>query len=152
MRMKKQKFLSLILLISMFAAMLQSFGFAADSADSADGENGENTAYGTAAVIYADDTFSRAAGVLAALGIMEGKQEDDFGAEDSLTRAEMCTVAVRFMGMDSENGAAQRSGYTDVADDYWQGFILTPRRQLKLLRVTVTAHSAPMIRLRVSRR
>ena len=124
MRVKKQKFLSLILLISMFAAMLQGLGFAADSADGAESGNGENVAADTSAAIYIDDIFSRAAGVLAALGIMEGKSEDDFGAEDSLTRAEMCTVAVRFMGMDSESGAAQRSGYTDVADDHWARFYI----------------------------
>ena len=124
MRVKKQKFLSLILIISMFAAMLQGLGFAADSADGAESGNGENVAADTSAAIYMDDAFSRAAGVLAALGIMEGKSEDDFGAEDSLTRAEMCTVAVRFMGMDSESGAAQRSGYTDVADDHWARFYI----------------------------
>ena len=124
MRVKKQKFLSLILIISMFAAMLQGLGFAADSADGAESGNGENVAADTSAAIYTDDIFSRAAGVLAALGIMKGKSEDDFGAEDSLTRAEMCTVAVRFMGMDSESGAAQRSGYTDVAGDHWARFYI----------------------------
>ncbi len=122
--MKKQKFLSLILLISMFAAMLQGFGFAADSESGESVESGERVAADMSAAIYTDDAFSRAAGVLAALGIMQGKSEDDFGAEDSLTRAEMCTVAVRFMGMDSESGAAQRSGYTDVADDHWARFYI----------------------------
>ena len=42
--MKKQKFLGLILIISMFAAMLQGFGFAADSESSESSESGERVA------------------------------------------------------------------------------------------------------------
>ena len=44
-----------------------------------------------------DTAYERAVTVLSALGIMQGKTDDGFNAEDSVTRAEMSAVTVRFL-------------------------------------------------------
>ena len=83
---------------------MSSFAF---SAYGAENEKGVGTAY------------ERAVTVLSALGIMQGKTEDDFGAQDSVTRAEIGAVIIRFLGLDSDGITGLGAGYLDVADGYW---------------------------------
>ena len=66
-----------------------------------------------------DAPYYREVTVLSALGIMEGKSETDFGADDFLTRAEMSTIAVRFLGLETENQGGAESNYSDVDSTHW---------------------------------
>lgn len=66
-----------------------------------------------------DAPYYREVAVLSALGIMEGKSETDFGADDFLTRAEMSTIAVRFLGLETENQGSAESNYSDVDSTHW---------------------------------
>ena len=108
--MSIKKNLSIMLIISI---MMTSFvtAFAADT-DNTDTTADE--AQQTESAIRKDAPYYRAVKVLSALGIMQGKSENDFAAEDTLTRAEMSAVAVRLFGMDSDNQSSTKSGFTDV--------------------------------------
>ena len=113
--MSIKKNLSIMLIISI---MMTSFvtAFAADTDDT---DTTADEAQQTESAIRKDAPYYRAVKVLSALGIMQGKSENDFAAEDTLTRAEMSAVAVRLFGMDSDNQSSTKSGFADVADDYW---------------------------------
>ncbi len=91
-------------IILIFSIVMSSFAF---SAYGAENEKGVGAAY------------ERAVTVLSALGIMQGKTEDDFGAQDSVTRAEIGAVIIRFLGLDSDGITGLGAGYLDVADGYW---------------------------------
>lgn len=71
--------------------------------------------YGTEAE---DAELNRAITVLSALGIMQGKGAEGFGAEDTLTRAEVSAAVLRFIGIDTygESGGVT---YDDVPEGHW---------------------------------
>ena len=77
--------------------------------------------------------YDRAVSVLSALGIMQGKSETDFGADDFLTRAEMSTVAVRFVGLDAAKTDSGESSYADVGEDHWGKSYINTATQLSML-------------------
>ena len=54
---------------------------------------------------------------LNALGIMEGREEGDFDAESVITRAEMTTVILRLLGV--ETSAGGKDIFTDVTTNHW---------------------------------
>lgn len=99
MSIKRTLCIILVFSIAMSSFTLSVFG--------AENEKGVDTAY------------ERAVTVLSALGIMQGKTDDGFNAEDSVTRAEMSAVTVRFLGMDSNGIGGSDAGYRDVAEEYW---------------------------------
>lgn len=98
--MSIKKTLSLILILSIVMTSFSAAVFAAEDATD-------------------DVPYSRAVAVLSALGIMKGKSDTDFGENDCLTRAEMSTVAVRFIGLDAEKTGDNQSRYTDVDETHW---------------------------------
>lgn len=65
-----------------------------------------------------DEPYKRANAVLSALGIMQGKTETEFGAEDFVTRAEICRIILKFIGFEPA-GAASESLYSDVTSEHW---------------------------------
>lgn len=123
-----KKFLSIILMINMVVMSAGMFVYADDETAAATAEEQE-----TAAVSLEGMPYYRAVTVLSALGIMQGKSETDFGENDFLTRAEMSTAAVRFLGIDTENPGNSKSRYSDVADDYWGKFYIDTASDLGLV-------------------
>ncbi len=79
----------------------------------------EEPVEGASVVPIEDTPYYREVGVLSALGIMQGKSETDFGADDFLTRAEMSAIAIRFLGLEAENTEGADSGFTDVDAEHW---------------------------------
>lgn len=114
--MSIKKILSLILAISMLMT-----SFAVVYADEAEEAAAEETVSG---IVTEADPYYRAVKVLEALGIMRGKSETDFGANDTLTRAEMSTIAVRFIGLDSDSTGVADSGFDDVDDEHWAKYYI----------------------------
>lgn len=99
--MTKRRILSLILT---FSIIMTSFAAAVYAA-----EEGQD----------ADAPYEQAVTVLSALGIMTGKSESDFAPNDNLTRAEMSTIAVRFLGIDSDKTGEADSQFADVDAEHW---------------------------------
>ncbi len=65
----------------------------------------------------AGSPYEEAVNLLYALGIVEGKSSTSYAPEDSLTRAEMVTYALRILGMDSM-GQGKRI-FEDVTEEHW---------------------------------
>ncbi len=122
-----KKFLCIMLAISM---LLTTFSFVVF----ADEEQTEAAEEKERLEVTEDAPFYQAVKVLAALGIMQGKSEDDFAAEDFLTRAEMSAIAIRFIGLDGTGkvGVAD-SGYTDVDDEHWAKYYIDMATALEML-------------------
>lgn len=75
-----------------------------------------------------------AASVLNALGIVEGKSEGVFAPEDALTRAEMATLVLRTVGMDSP--ASGRDIFTDVPSSHWAYSFIAAAYQMGIVNGT----------------
>ncbi|MBO5008132.1 MAG: S-layer homology domain-containing protein [Clostridia bacterium] len=112
-----KRILSLVLIIGMLITSLVPTAFA---------EETENMA-------AEDAVYYPAVTVLSALGIMEGKSDTDFGANDFLTRAEMSTIAVRFVGLDSRTNSGVASVFTDVPADHWARYSIDTAAALELV-------------------
>ena len=110
--MSIKRILSLILSISIIMTSFVTAAFAADDNTAADTD-------ATAGAVQKDASYYRAATVLSALGIMQGKSETDFGEDDILTRAEMSAIAVRFFGLDPDDKSSTESIFNDVESSYW---------------------------------
>ncbi len=130
--MNRKRILSLILAISMIMTSFAAVVYADETAEEAATTAQEPT---DIEILLDEDTpYYRAAVVLSALGIMKGKSATDFAADDFLTRAEMSTIAIRFIGLDgaSKTGVAD-SGYTDVGDDHWAKYYIDTATALDIL-------------------
>lgn len=67
-----------------------------------------------------DPVTAQAAAVLQGLGIVSGTSGSTFEPNASLTRAELCTMAVNAMGLSSQVSAyARKTLFTDVAPSAW---------------------------------
>lgn len=123
-----KKFLSTILVISIIMITTATVTFADEEAAQITEEDPE-----TVTVSLEAEPYYQAVTVLSALGIMQGKSETDFGENDFLTRAEMSTAAIRFLGMDSENKGGGESGYSDVDAAYWGKYYINIATDLGLV-------------------
>lgn len=114
----KKRFISIILALSVITTSFVSVVFADTSSDAeVNAETAETALAEEPAEVWED-----AAKLLSILGIMVGKSEEDFGADDFLTRAEMCALAIRFMGMKEINDYTAK--FSDVPQEHWaNGYI-----------------------------
>lgn len=99
--MNIKRTLSLILIFAMIMTSIATAVYAAEGEQTSGAE------------------YAREVEVLSALGIMEGKSETDFAPNDYLTRAEMSTIAIRFLGLDTKNGASEDVLFSDVDTTHW---------------------------------
>ncbi len=53
------------------------------------------------------------------LGIMSADENGDFRGDDSVTRAEMATIAVRLKGIDDDMITPTETGFSDVPSSHW---------------------------------
>lgn len=64
--------------------------------------------------------YASAAEVLAQLGVLTGYEDGSFGADKTITRAEMAAVISRMMGMEADAEKAKgETKFTDVSLDHW---------------------------------
>ncbi len=77
--------------------------------------------------VKGSEYYAESAGTLAKLGILTGYKDGTFGAEKSITRAEMAAVICRMIDKESETEkAAGATDFDDVAKTHWaSGYINT---------------------------
>ncbi|MBE7062371.1 MAG: S-layer homology domain-containing protein [Ruminococcaceae bacterium] len=88
-----------------------------------------------------DTKWETAVEVLNALGIVEGKEEGEYDPEGSLTRAEMATIILRAVNMQSTASAGLV--FTDVAQDHWAYANIAAAYQLGIINGTSATAFAP---------
>ena len=86
-------------------------------------ENGQST----------EKPYNDAVTLLSALGIMEGKSETDFGENDFLTRAEMSTIAVRFIGLESKTNSNTDNIFSDVDSSHWGKYYIETAAAMEIV-------------------
>ncbi|MBO5008129.1 MAG: S-layer homology domain-containing protein [Clostridia bacterium] len=101
--MNIKKTLSLVLIFSILMTSFVSAAFAEEAVD----------------IPAEDAAYYPAVTVLSALGIMEGKSDTEFGAEDLLTRAEMSAVVTRFLGLEAGITPNEQLVFDDVDASHW---------------------------------
>ncbi|MBE7025808.1 MAG: S-layer homology domain-containing protein [Ruminococcaceae bacterium] len=85
--------------------------------------------------------WEKAAEVLNALGIVEGKAEGEYDPEGSLTRAEMATIILRAVNMQSTAPAGLV--FSDVATNHWAYSNIAAAYQLGIINGTSATTFAP---------
>lgn len=77
--------------------------------------------------VKGSEYYAESAGTLAKLGILTGYKDGTFGAEKSITRAEMAAVICRMIDKESEAKKAEgTTDFDDVAKNHWaSGYINT---------------------------
>ena len=86
---------------------------------------------GTFSDVTAEESYSEAVEVMAALGLLTGYEDGTFGPDKTITRAEFAAVIVRALGMEeSAKGSASSTMFSDVAADHWAaGYIVIASQQ-----------------------
>lgn len=106
-----KKFTSILLTLAMVMALLPAGVFAADNTQFSD--------------VTGTEYFSGAASALEELGILTGYPDGTFGAEKSITRAEMAAVVCRMIDKEADAKKAEgKTAFDDVAASHWaSGYI-----------------------------
>ncbi len=74
-------------------------------------------------VIAGAETSDRVRTQIEGLGLMQGYENGEFGAEDELTRAQMAMIVARLLQL--ENVSVGGNPFTDVAEDHWAYGVIT---------------------------
>lgn len=98
-----------------------------------------------AASISFEDTkgksYETAVEVLASLGIVKGKSNTSYAPEENLTRAEMATIILRTMNM--ESGAKGNNVFEDVTSEHWAYDNISAAYQLGIINGVSAVSFAP---------
>ncbi len=106
-----KKITSIVLALAMMLSMLSTNVFAADETVFSD--------------VNGSEYYAESAEILAELEILAGYPDGTFGADKTITRAEMAAIVCRMLGKEAEADTAKgKTQFDDVADDHWaSGYI-----------------------------
>ena len=82
-------------------------------------------------VIAGAETSDRVRTQIEGLGLMQGYEDGDFGAEDELTRAQMAMIVARLLQL--ENVSVGGNPFTDVAEDHWAYGVITTLYDMEII-------------------
>ena len=78
--------------------------------------------------------YAEAVKALAELDIINGYPDKTFRANNTITRAEMCAIALRTQGLEKEAQKAKgKTNYSDVADSHWASGYINKATELDIV-------------------
>ncbi len=77
------------------------------------------------------ETSDRVRTQIEGLGLMQGYENGEFGAEDELTRAQMAMIVARLLQL--ENVSVGGDPFTDVAEDHWAYGVITTLYDMEII-------------------